>query len=844
MFASALASSVSTFTPLSSSASIASSTPSSTPCSPPSAAPTLSSQQVRLRFERLAAKRQLESAPLWLQWRAAIERLQQLQVPQPTPSSSSTSSQPRSVAGGASSQTSTCTGSEMSTPPSLSPASSPASSVSSASSSSSPPSSSALTPEVLLSLSDGFELLDDSDPVFVEQALLQQQLTQQRRVEQLKAELVRSHEWQALVRVNEQLRTAAKKDTEGLRATLKGWSMAAASVTPTQSPPLSAADSPAPRSSRALPPPLSLSIPDELAHDSPHTTPPHPSRALTSTADHRDPTLPPPSSASIASTTSTSASVLLSPPAGLTPALRPVAVHSQPTWPASFMHSSAAALGPIGPSMALPAPSTPVLMRHPAHPAHCSPTPLMPAQSAMPLLASPFQAPRASAFSPASAFSSIKPRPLDHPSPPLPPSLLHTLPTLATAGILPARLAHPNPHATSSAPQHPHSSSSSSRHAAGDPSRLRSPPWCSGLIEDPHLIVPEHGLGLTSHDVHLQMCGTEKHQLQRLGSRQDGQSVLSSLLRALHFDVERNHEHPTPALVDQLRRELRRAVEGWSDARFAAALPRHLRGVVGRAELVAKQLSGSGGGAAALDPALLWVWRAATHKAPRIYLITVAPPTVKTKVKEEGGRMTDATSRGTTTATRSAPPLPSPSPPGHSLRLQILGEPEPLPSTPCLLIYQNLCTPLLLPHHEALAWKKGTRGPSRLKTVHAYHEPIVGALEAWYRARQHMKALGRKRKRVGGGVGVGVGMEVEGVGVGGGGGMDMGGDGGGKKVNGEGMNGMAMECGNGAREGKVVAMGDGAGGGGGGGGGSGLPVTALGGGGVCGVSAAAVSEGA
>ena len=720
----------------SSSASLSSSLASSAPSSPPSGGPpplpSLSSLQVRLRVDRLAAKRNLEASPLWLDWRAAVERLQQLQSPPPsllpTPSPASLSCTTIATA----SPSTPAAGSELSTPPTLSPASSPASSVSSvstsspSSSTSSSPSSSLLTPEVLLSLSDGFELLDDTDPVFVEQARLQRQLRQQKLVEALKAELMRSAEWQALVKVNEQLRTAAKKETEGLRATLKGWTSAASTATPTPSPPLSAVESPAPRASRPLPPPLSLSFPDDAAqHDSPHASPPHTTRAL-------------------AADSSASASVLLSPPTVLSAALRPVAVHSQPPWPASFVPASAASYAALGLPMGLaPAQSNGALMRHSPHPAQSPPIPLMPPQHGMPLLASPFTAPRTSAFSPASAFSSVKPRPLDpHSSPALPhPPLHHTVHLATPAGVQPARVAGP--------------SSTSGRHAAGDPSRLRSPSWCSGLIEDPHQVVPEHGLGLTSHDVHVQMCGTEKHQLQRLWARQDGHSALSALLRALHFDVERNFDHPPPSLVDQLRRELRRAVEAWSDQRFAAALPRHLRGL-SRADFLAKQLSPS---AASLDPALLWVWKAATHKAPRIYLITVALP-VKAKVKEEQGVAEAGDATATPTPTQS-----NPTPPLHSLRLQILGEADPLPSTPCILLYQNLCGPL--PHHEALAWKKGTRGPSRLKTVHAYHEPIIGALEAWYRARQHLKAMSRKRKRVVGGGG-GVGREGDGVEVEGG----------------------------------------------------------------------------
>ena len=720
---------------------------SSAPSSPTVSTPPLSSLQLRLRDERLAAKRSLESSPLWLEWRAAVERLQALQNPNSSassPFSSSPASSPPHRSN------SIADASIAPTPPSVSPSSSPASSVSSLSSS-----SAFLTPEALLSLSDGFDLLDGCDPVFVEQRRVHAQMAAQQRVDGLKAELVRSAEWRGLIKVNEELRMEAKREIEGLRASLRSWTATSASSPP--SPPLPSTESPSPP---ALPssslPSLQLSLAEAEAAEpfkaAPSAAPACATPKGRAVAAPEEPFTPPSSvsasthpSPSSASTAATSASFpsLLSSSAATAP--RPVAAMSHPLHvrpltsilrsslppslhlpplpqalmpqtigpslpPSTLMHSAAVHPHPMSSLIAPPVPS-PYL----STPTHSAPYPIA--------------APRFSAFSSVrSKAAELSPAPVALP---------------ATAPIQPPpRFAVGVAQAARVVPSHP--PSSSGRHAAGDPSRLRSPAWCSGLIEDPHQVVPLNGLGLTSPDVHLHMCGSEKHQLQRLWSRPDGRSVLSALLRALTFDTERHFEHPTLAAVEDLRRDLRRTVEQWSDAQFAAALPRHLQGC-SRIDYLHTHLSPH---ADPIDPSLLWLWRAATAKAPRVYLISVALPVkaaaaVPGQVKDEGEPAGQpALGKGASSSASLVPAL-------HSLRLQVLGDASPTSSTPCIILYQNLCGPVA--HHEALAWKKGTRGPSRLKTLLTYQEPIIAALEMWQRQRQQQRQLTRKRKRVEGG---------------------------------------------------------------------------------------------
>ena len=726
---------------------------------PPSPRLASSSRQLRLKGAREKAFRCLESTQHWVDWKAAIERLQSLQSTQSSLSSAATSASSSSCQSSRSSISSSATGgvggetsnaSIAATPPSLSPSSSPASSVSSLSSSS----SLLLTPEVLLSVHDGFDLLDGTDPVLLEQARVQALLQAEQKAVALKGQLTDSDEWKALCRANEEFRREVMRETEGLRASLGGgWAAnLLLPLTASPSPPLTAVEAP-----HSLPSLMltedTVALTGEVSHESlPHNT--SASTASTPTLSRRslhksaqeEPFTPP---SSISSSTQPS-------PSSSTSTVRPLPVLSHPL----PVHSL---------SSARPSPSTALPSSLHVFPFHPSPSPVLPliptTASVAPLhLSQPHRSPSLMAFPPVpshtpSPHSSLPSSPLQSPHPH--PSALPNVPRSAFSSVrskiseaqqmppqpLPAVAAphmalgvhHPTIHTAHAARVVAAHSSTSGRHAAGDPSRLRSPSWCSGLIEDPHQPVPPGGLGLTSPDVHLSLCGSEKHQLQRLWSRMDGRSVLSALLRCVQFDVERNYEHPTPAAVDQLREHLRLTVEGWTDAEFSAALPRHLR-TWSRAEYLAKQLSPHGGLSCDIDPAVLWLWRAATPKAPRIYLIQLAPP------------LTVGTSQGRMTDSGLALEAAEPSQGGlHTLRLHIIGEVggsascSPHPSTPCVLIYANHCSSV--PHYEAMAWKKGTRGPSRLKTVISYQETIVSTMEAWQRQRQQQRVVARKRRR-------------------------------------------------------------------------------------------------
>ena len=575
-------------------------------------------------------------------------------------------------------------------------------------------------------------------PLFVEQARVHALLVAEQRVVALKGQLTESEEWKALIRANDELRMQAKKETEGLRASLGGgWAVnQMLPLTATPSPPLTAVEAP-----HSLPtlmlteegaqPTVDVAL-DSFHHGSSTTSTPTLSRRSVGKSQE-EPFTPP---------SSVSSSTQPSPSSASTPAVRPLPVLSHPlplhslstvrsspstTLPSSlhvlpFLPLSASML-PLIPTTASVTPlhssqphKTPSLMALPP-PSHLSPS-LHSIASSSPLSSPPSHSSSLPMVPRISAFSSVRSKTNEiFPSPPPSPS-----PHMAV-GVQTARVvtAHPP---------------TSGRHAAGDPSRLRSPSWCSGLIEDPHQVVPPGGLGLTSPDVHLTLCGCEKHQLQRLWSRMDGRSILSALLRSIQFDVERNYDHPTPTAVEHLRDHLRLTVEGWTDGEFTAALPRQLRHWT-RAEYLAKQLSPH---ADPIDPAVLWVWRAATPKAPRIYFIQLSPPL---KGGTAGQGRTDS-GTGVQVQGLSQGGL-------HTLRLQVIGEvgggpsSSPHPNTPCVLIYANHCTNL--PHYEAMAWKKGTRGPSRLKTVISYQEPIISAMEVWQRQRQQQRVVARKRRR-------------------------------------------------------------------------------------------------
>ena len=731
-----------------------STSPQSSACSSgpssPTPSPPLSAEQRRLRLARLDAKRGLESAPLWLDWRKAVERLQRLTDAQSQsplsaaqPSGEGQSDSPRhrrtdlQSSGhrhlqrqqrrrGALSSTDGGGDSGTSTPSSPSTASLSASPVSAASSLST--ASSLLTPEALLSLSDGFELLDEADPVFVEQARVTALVTAQRCVDRIKGRLMRCDEWRALVRINEQLRAQARKETEGMRAALRGWNAAATTQTDLLESPVQRSV-PATRDAKAKAAAVDITASAAAAPSAESRKDSGVGEAFTppsslSSSMCTSPVTAGSSSALRPARLSSPSRALLSDPLVLSAAPRAAATHPPPPAVPLMVPPSSAAIVLTAQSAQAPAAVHPSASRLVASSPSAS---LLLGPGAFPLFPSPglpaFPGGSLSSSERVSAFSFVRQRVEE-------PTQVHVTVGLAQGS---SSSSASGKAAGASSPRAATFTSTAGRHAAGDPSRLRSPSWCSGLIEDPHAVVPPLGLGLTSSDVHAFMCGSEKHQLQRLWVRRDGRSLLSALLRASVFEFDRNHEHPSAQRVEAMRRDMADKVGAWTDERFRSILPRGLR-AISRANFLAHQLSPTA--MDVVDPALVHVWRAVTPKAPRVYVITLAP---LAQSASRPAHSAAADEQQTGSSSLAPPSLP------HSLRLQVFGDAEPSSESPCVLLYQNLL--VSPPHHEALAWKKGTRGPSRLKSLLAFHEPIVAALEDWQRQKQTQRALTRKRKR-------------------------------------------------------------------------------------------------
>ena len=267
----------------------------------------------------------------------------------------------------------------------------------------------------------------------------------------------------------------------------------------------------------------------------------------------------------------------------------------------------------------------------------------------------------------------------------------------------------------SSSPADSHSSTPSSSSASKDPTaKLKAPAWCTQLISDPYDIVPERGLGLTSVDVYQGMCGSERHQVQRVWCARDGHSALAALVRALDFHLGERWQHPSASRLDEARQRLVRQVSAWTDDRFASVVP----SAVTRSEYVEKVLSSR---QAHSDVDFLYVYRATTPWTPRIYVITVhkrkdSLEEARTAGSEESVAVSQDTDVDDKEGTR------------HGVSLQIIGDDNPQDDTRCIILYQNLTVPH--GHFEAVGWKKA-RGPSALRTMFQFSEPIITSLETW-----------------------------------------------------------------------------------------------------------------
>ena len=247
--------------------------------------------------------------------------------------------------------------------------------------------------------------------------------------------------------------------------------------------------------------------------------------------------------------------------------------------------------------------------------------------------------------------------------------------------------------------------SSSSPVKRDESSKLMVPSWCSGVVSDLYQPVPEYGLGLVDEEVYHQMCGSVRSQVQRVwSSRDNAHSLLAALLRAVEFQVDTNIEPPSHARVDELRDSMLKTASLWSAEELAARVPGYES-----KEMSTEQFLKSADG----DTALLYLYRALHRTAPRIYVIV-------------GNRATH-------------PPL--------SL-LIVDGKDSPKLNTRCIVLFRNMSTEPL-PHVEVIGWKRGSRGPSPLKTVLDFSETIIQSLEAWYVQHQTPpSATTRKRARV------------------------------------------------------------------------------------------------
>jgi hypothetical protein len=238
--------------------------------------------------------------------------------------------------------------------------------------------------------------------------------------------------------------------------------------------------------------------------------------------------------------------------------------------------------------------------------------------------------------------------------------------------------------------------------------KLMVPSWCSGVISDLYQPVSEHGLGLVDADLYQGMCGSVRTQVQRIWShKENGHSLLAAVLRALEFQVDTHYEPPSPSRVDELRDSMLKTVATWSDEELSACVPGYDAKKMSQEQFF---MSGEG--------QVSWLYLyAALHPgtAPRIYVIV-------------GNRTAQS-------------PL--------SLLIVDLGKQDPPKAklnTKCIVLFQNASNEPL-PHVEVIGWKRGSRGPSPLKTVFDFSETIIQSLESWHLQHDTTSRSSRKRPR-------------------------------------------------------------------------------------------------
>ena len=242
---------------------------------------------------------------------------------------------------------------------------------------------------------------------------------------------------------------------------------------------------------------------------------------------------------------------------------------------------------------------------------------------------------------------------------------------------------------------HSSSSSSSKKDAI---TQLTMPGWCTGIEQDPHVLVAPLGLGLVSAEVYQDMCGSERHQVQRLSSNPDPKrSLFAAVIRAREFEVK-SHFHPlTDEEVDRYSHLLNQTISGWTDEQLSNCIPNWDSTIMQASTYLEEHLT---------DIDVLYLWRAVTSTtspAGRRAPSSAAPRVYVVRVQRDPG----------------------------TLSVAIFGDQAPgQPDTPCIILYEHLSA--TGSHFENISWKRAARGPSRLRTLFVYSDPIIQALQTWF----------------------------------------------------------------------------------------------------------------
>ena len=233
--------------------------------------------------------------------------------------------------------------------------------------------------------------------------------------------------------------------------------------------------------------------------------------------------------------------------------------------------------------------------------------------------------------------------------------------------------------------------------------KLMVPSWCVGVEADLYEPVSDFGLGLVDIEVYERMCGSVRTQVQRIWSPRDtGHSLLAAMVRALEFNVDSHIEPPSRNRVNELRDSMLKTAAAWSEEELSACVPEYDAKAMSKEQFV--QSADRQG-----DSTLLHLYQALHPTAPRAYIIVGNPSAhPQCSLVIEGGKS------------------------------------SPTPDTRCVVLFRNMSTEPL-PHVEVVGWKRGSRGPSPLRTVMEFSDGIIQSLEAW--SQQHQASLSTKTRK-------------------------------------------------------------------------------------------------